>query len=147
MEEIYSPEREMQSMQMLYLNSPKGWLDKHSSPTHSCNPSNQAGEYGIQNPHRGCPLAAWLLRLGSKAIGEIVTGRLPPPGHRTDSRLKQTSSLPVEKAYYVSQGFSMRLRLQVCHTPTDYGSAVRECKPGMPSSCSPLVLLLITSTS
>lgn len=37
----------MQSMQTLYLNSSKSWLDKHSSPTHSCNPSKarQVTEY------------------------------------------------------------------------------------------------------
>lgn len=36
---------------------------------------------------------------GSETIGETVFGRLPPPGYFTDSGLKYTSRLSMEKAY------------------------------------------------
>lgn len=48
---------------------------------------------------------------GTLTIGDRVLGRLPPPGHFTDSRLKYTPSLSVKEAYFL--GLELRPEEQV----------------------------------
>ena len=63
---------------------------------------------------------------GTETIGESVLGRLPPPKHCTESRLKHTLSLPVKKTYLLVQIFSLRDGLQACHISKGYRNALRE---------------------
>lgn len=42
---------------------------------------------------------------GTITIEETIFGRLPPPGHCTDSQLNHTLSLPVKKAYLLVLDF------------------------------------------
>lgn len=63
-------------------------------------------------------------------IRETVIGRIPSSGHRTESRLKYTPSLSVKEAYLLVLEAQLWSRLQVWHTPRDYGGALRKCRPG-----------------
>lgn len=62
---------------------------------------------------------------GTVTIRGTILGRLPPPGHCTDSKLKHDPSLPLKDAYLLSWSFSLKDRLQVCHT-----SRLRRCSQG-----------------
>ena len=60
----------------------------------------------------------------SETLRETVFGRLQPPKHFKESRLKHTPSLPMEKPIYLS----WRDRLQVYHRSPGYRSTLRECE-------------------
>lgn len=132
---LYSPDRKIQSMQVLYLKTSKSWLDKCPTPmplpwsyqilqmacaTYTGDapwvPGSCGKGYSISGLHR------------SQTIGDTVFGWLLFPGHYTNSRLTQAPCLPVKKAYYLSWGSSLRGRLQVCHTSRGHRSVVRERK-------------------
>jgi len=44
---------------------------------------------------------------GNVAIGKIVLGSIPSPGHCTDSSVKNNTNLPVKKAYLLSLGIQV----------------------------------------
>lgn len=58
-------------------------------------------------------LCSWVPQM--VPLGETVFGRLPPPGHRTDSRLKDTL-YPFQEACCLSWSLACRHRSQVRHT-------------------------------
>ena len=52
----------------------------------------------------------------SEEIRKTVLDKLLPPGHCTDSRLRNISSLPMKRPIYLPCNFSLRGSLQDYHT-------------------------------
>ena len=52
-------------------------------------------------------------------IIEMVLGRLPPVGHRTDSRLKHTPVFQRKRPIYMFRSFGLRVRFLARHTSRD----------------------------
>lgn len=114
---------------------------RHTQPLHS--PYALLKLVGTHRPHRGLSLIVWLWwacvpeSYGAVPIREAVLGRLRPPGHCTHSRLKHNSRFRMKKAFCLPWSFSLRGRLQVCHTPRGYGGALMERRPVDTILCSP----------
>ena len=96
-------------------------VDLVKKPTGTCSPrKGYSGWPGSSGQGRLC---LWSYR--SETIGKTVLGRLLPTGHCTDSRLKDTSWLPVWRPVSLSWSFSLRRGLQVCHISTGCGGVGR----------------------
>lgn len=113
---------------------------------------------GTHSSHKRCPLVAWLwgpgglhswvpghLLLQSK---KTVLGRLPHPGHCTDSSLKHSPILSVKQTYLTcpgasawGQGFRLAMHLEVTEMfPGNVGW-------GTASLCFPSASLQLSGTS
>lgn len=93
-----------------------------------------AGGVCISGPH------------GSETVAAVL-GRLPPPGHCTDSRMKHITVFLWKRPIYLSYRFSLRDRCQF----TTHLEATKMLSGnggwGTPSLHSPLTLLQLTGTS
>jgi len=72
-----------------------------------------AGGVCISGPH------------GSETVAAVL-GRLPPPGHCTDSRMKHITSFLMKKAYLLVLQIQPERQVSVYYTPRGYQNALRE---------------------
>ena len=70
-------------------------------------------------------------------IGEMILGRLLPPGHCTDNGPRHIVFLQ-RRCFFLSWSFSLGGSLQVWHTLMAYDTALKECRLWMPSWRCPL---------
>lgn len=69
---------------------------------------------------------------GITAIGKMAVGRLPPPGHCTDSRTRHTPCLSVQEASACSGALAGGIAFRFGIHLVDYRATPKACRLGMP---------------